>query len=184
MWNINSNRLRGMAVAAVAILLSACAATSSQRTAGQTIDDSVVLARVKAALVGNDTTKARQINVDVYRGVVQLNGFVDSAAEKSTATRVAKDVAGVREVRNNLEVGAGERTAGNVVDDSVITARVKSALVADDRTKAHQINVTTSNGEVQLGGFVDSPAAKAAAGEVARAVQGVKNVDNELDVRR
>lgn len=184
MWNISLNSLRGMAVVAAAVVLSACAATSSQRTAGETVDDSVVLARVKAALIENDTTKARQINVDVYRGVVQLNGFVDSDAEKSTAARVAKNVEGVRDVRNNLEIGAGERTAGNVVDDSVITARVKSALVADDRTKAHQINVTTSNGEVQLGGFVDSAAAKSAASEVARAVQGVKNVDNELDVRR
>lgn len=180
---LNFNSLRVCAVAAAALALSACASSSS-RTAGQTLDDTVVSGRVKAALIENDTTKARQINVDVNRGVVQLNGFVDSETEKTTATRVARNVEGVKEVHNNLKVSAGERTAGNVVDDSVITARVKSALVGDSRTKARDINVTTNDGVVQLGGFVDSSDEKAAAAEVARAVQGVKSVDNQLDVKK
>lgn len=181
---LNFNHLRVVTVTAAALVISACAGSATQRTTGQTIDDTVIAGRVKAALVENDTTKARQINVEVYRGVVQLNGFVDSQEQKTTATRVAKGIQGVKEVHNNLEVGEGSRTAGGVVDDSVITARVKSALVTDSRTQARDINVTTNSGVVQLGGFVDSSDEKAAAAEIARSVQGVKSVDNQLDVKR
>lgn len=179
----NLKYLRVIAIAAAAVIMSACSTSPSQRTAGQTVDDSVLLSKVKTALIENDTTKARQINVNVFEGVVQLNGFVDNETEKSTATKVSKSVTGVQEVRNNLEVGDSSRTAGNVVDDSTITARVKSALVADSRTKGGDINVTTNSGMVQLGGFVDSSNEKAAASEIARSVDGVKNVDNQLDVK-
>lgn len=183
MFNLNRNRF-GVSIFAVLLLaVSACTATNTQRTAGQTVDDSVLLGRVKAALVRDDTTKARDINVDVYRGVVQLNGFVDSNGEKMEASKVAKGVEGVRQVRNNLEVRSGDRTAGAVLDDGVITAKVKSALIADSRTKAREINVTTNEGVVQLSGFVDSSTARSAAAEVAGSISGVKSVRNELEVK-
>jgi osmotically-inducible protein OsmY len=73
-----------------------------------------------------------------------------------------------------------DRTAGQVVDDSVVTGKVKSALIADERTKAYQINVTTREGVVHLHGTVDSPAAKAAATQVAQSIAGVRKVQNEL----
>ncbi|NJO12476.1 MAG: BON domain-containing protein, partial [Gammaproteobacteria bacterium] len=112
-------------VALLALVLGAgCTATRTQQTAGETIDDSVVTARVKAALTGDEVTKARDIKVETYRGVVQLSGFADTHAEKSRATEVARDVDGVQEVRNDIEVQTrtAERSAGTVVDDSVITA--------------------------------------------------------------
>lgn len=74
-------------------------------------------------------------------------------------------------------------TAGRVVDDSVITAKVKAALVGDPSTKAHQINVETFQGTVQLSGFVDSTDARSRALEVARNVEGVKEVKDGLEVR-
>lgn len=73
--------------------------------------------------------------------------------------------------------------AGRVVDDSVITGKVKAALVADPTTKAHQINVETFKGQVQLNGFVDSAEARARATEIARNVEGVKEVKNSLQLR-
>jgi osmotically-inducible protein OsmY len=82
--------------------------------------------------------------------------------------------------------GPAERTASNagrVIDDSAITAKVKSALAADPTTKAHQINVETFHGTVQLSGFVDDAKARARAGQVARDIQGVKDVQNSLEVR-
>jgi osmotically-inducible protein OsmY len=89
----------------------------------------------------------------------------------------------VTSVRNNLRVQGQERTASAVVDDSVITTRVKSALIADARTKAYQIEVATEKGTVQLGGFVDSANAKRAAEEVAASVEGVKAVQNGVAVK-
>lgn len=183
MFKSNRNRFGIGILTTLMLAVCACSSTPSQRTAGQTVDDSVLLGRVKAALVRDDTTKARDINVDVYRGVVQLNGFVDSNAEKMEASKVTKGVNGVKEVRNNLEVRTGDRSAGTVLDDGVITAKVKSALVADSRTKAREINVTTNDGIVQLSGFVDSSAARSAASEVASSISGVRSVRNELEVK-
>lgn len=165
-------------------IMTGCSSAPSQRSAGQTLDDGVVATKVKSALIANDQTKARQIDVEVYKGEVQLNGFVDSNAAKMAAADTAKNVEGVQSVKNNLQVSTAERSAGDVVDDTVITARVKSALVGDPRTKAMQIEVDTNNGMVQLGGFVDSAAGKAAAAELASGVEGVKGVKNAIEVRQ
>src|SRR5688500_15160127 len=78
---------------------------------------------------------------------------------------------------------AAAANAGRVVDDSVITGKVKAALVADPTTKAHQISVETFKGVVQLSGFVDSSEAKQRATQVAGDIEGVKNVKNELELR-
>jgi osmotically-inducible protein OsmY len=74
-------------------------------------------------------------------------------------------------------------STGEYIDDSVITTKVKAALVEDPMTKAYQINVDTFKGDVQLSGFVDSAQAVAKAGEVARGVNGVKSVKNNLIVK-
>ncbi len=171
-------------IAGTAMLgVAACSATRTQRAPGEHVDDAVLLTNVKSALVANPVTEAGEINVDVNRGVVSLNGFVDSQNEKSKAGQVARDVDGVKEVRNNLSVKEGSSTAGEVIDDSILTAKVKAALIQSPDTKAHQINVETRAGVVQLSGFVDSAAAKAAASTVARSVTGVKDVKNELSVK-
>ncbi len=84
------------------------------------------------------------------------------------------------------EGGAAQRTAANagrVVDDSVITGKVKAALVADPTTKAHQIEVTTFQGRVQLSGFVDTNEARQRAVEIAKDVDGVKDVRSSLQLR-
>ena len=73
--------------------------------------------------------------------------------------------------------------AGRVVDDSVITGKVKAALVADPTTKAHQISVETFQGVVQFSGFVDTTEARSRATQVAQQVEGVKNVKNDLELR-
>lgn len=171
-----------LVMAGATVWLAGCMGTASQRTAGETIDDGVLTTRVKTALIGDNRTKARQIDVETYRGEVQLNGFVDSAAAKTAATSVARNVPGVVTVKNNLQVGA-DRSAGQVVDDATITARVRTALIGDPRTKSHQIEVTTNGGVVQLAGFVDNVTNKTAAEQLATRVAGVTRVNNRLEVR-
>ena len=73
--------------------------------------------------------------------------------------------------------------AGEYVDDSVITTKVKSLLAADDFLKSFEISVETFKGIVQLSGFVDSQKAVDKAGEIASSVQGVKSVKNNLNVK-
>ncbi len=86
----------------VALALGACSATRTQESAGEVVDDSVLTAKVKTALIEDPVTKADEINVETYRGVVQLGGFVETAREKSRAAEVARAVSGVKEVRNDL----------------------------------------------------------------------------------
>ncbi|MFO1454745.1 MAG: BON domain-containing protein [Steroidobacteraceae bacterium] len=159
------------------------AATDTRKTAGEAIDDAVVTTRVKAALIGDKTTKARKIDVETEQGIVQLNGFVDTAAEKTQAAKLARGVDGVKEVRNNLDVRPGNGSAGRAVDDSTLTAKVKTALADSPNAKARQVNVETKGGVVQLSGFVDSAEAKAEAARVAGNVQGVQTVENRIDVK-
>ena len=74
--------------------------------------------------------------------------------------------------------------AGEYVDDSVITTKIKSSLAADDFLKSFEISVETYKGTVQLSGFVDSQKAIDKAGEIARSVKGVKSVKNNLNVKK
>lgn len=169
----------------VLALASACSATRTQQSAGEVIDDSVLTSKVKIGLIDDPITKAGQINVETYRGVVQLGGFVDNTQQKEQATKVARSVTGVKEVRNDLRVSTKpDATAGQAVDDSMLTASVKTKLTEDSTTKAHQINVGTQMAVVQLTGFVDSTTMKSRAGELARSVAGVKDVRNDLEIRQ
>ena len=79
-------------------------AGASQQSAGEVVDDSVVTAKVKAKLIDDPVTKAYQINVETFKGTVQLSGSVDSAEARSRATQLARDVGGVKDVKNSLQV--------------------------------------------------------------------------------
>jgi len=173
-------------IVVVSLAAAACASTRTTKSAGEQVDDTVTTAAVKSALIADPATKAYQIDVETFKGTVQLNGFVDSADSKSRATEVAKKQKGVVAVRNNLNVksAVADNTTERVVDDSAITSKVKTALAGDPRTKAHQVNVETHNGVVQLSGFVDTPEAKVTAETLASNVDHVKSVDNEIDVKR
>jgi osmotically-inducible protein OsmY len=96
--------LLALSLAAAPLAAVACASDPSARSTGEYVDDKVVSAKVKAALVGDPTTKAYQIGVTTYEGVVQLSGFVDSTAQVARATEVARSVDGVREVKNELQI--------------------------------------------------------------------------------
>ena len=84
--------------------LVSCAGTSKQPSTGQYIDDSAITAKVKAAIFDEDSLKSLQITVVTFKGTVQLSGFVDSAKNVTTAGQVARNVEGVRAVKNDLVV--------------------------------------------------------------------------------
>src|SRR3982751_5968634 len=121
----------GAVVALVTLAMVACASTRTQKSPGEQVDDSVTTGRVKAALIADPVTKAHQIDVETFKGTVQLNGFVDSSASKEHASEVAKNTKGVTAVHNNLTVRTAERSGETVVDDGAITTKVKAALAGD-----------------------------------------------------
>jgi hyperosmotically inducible protein len=161
----------------------AVSAEEPKRSFGEYTDDTVILSKVKTALIDDETADADEINVEVRKGIVQLNGFVDNAKEKAQAETVAKGVSGVKGVENNLLIKQEKETAGKAIDDSGVTAKVKSALIDSPDTKGGDIKVETRAGVVQLSGFVDSEAQKNAATKVTQSVSGVKAVKNSLSIK-
>jgi hyperosmotically inducible periplasmic protein len=149
----------------------------------RTRSDTEITARVKTALIQDDETKAHQINVETENGVVQLSGFVESEQMKAAAAAAARDVSGVRQVRNELMVRQGDRTTGRATDDTVIAAKVKSELATDSAlATAGNVNVEVRNGVVQLSGFVSSADQKREAEQIARQVAGVTEVRNSIAI--
>ncbi|MFA5628249.1 MAG: BON domain-containing protein [Thiohalomonadaceae bacterium] len=84
--------------------LMACASTAHKEGTGQYFDNSVITAKVKAALVEDPLTKAMEINVETFKGVVQLSGFVSSRAAANRAVELARGVAGVKSVKNDMRI--------------------------------------------------------------------------------
>jgi len=88
-----------------AALLGACAPTATSRSTGQALDDAAITARVKTQIAQTESLgQAMQINVDTYRGVVSLAGFVDNERQARDAVQAATKVSGVDKVINNLRV--------------------------------------------------------------------------------
>lgn len=87
-----------------ALSISGCASTSTQSGTGEYIDDSVITAKVKAAILNEETLKVAEINVETFKGVVQLSGFVSSQADIDRAVVVTRGVAGVKSVKNDMRV--------------------------------------------------------------------------------
>ena len=84
--------------------VTGCASTPTHESTGQYIDDSVVTTSVKAAILNEPTLKVSEINVETYKGAVQLSGFVRSEENIATAMRVARGVDGVKSVKNDMRL--------------------------------------------------------------------------------
>ena len=86
------------------LLVAACAGTSKKESTGEYVDDSWITTKVKTAILNEPSLKVAQINVETFKGVVQLSGFVRSQADVDKAVQVARGVAGVKSVKNDMRV--------------------------------------------------------------------------------
>jgi len=164
--------------------VDATGAVAPSTTVGTDIDDSVVTTRVKTALLDNIDVKGFDIQVETRKGEVMLSGFVSNQAQIEQAMAVAKGIEGVKSINNKLSTKEGLATVGNQIDDSVITAEVKAALLADDNVKSLDITVATHKTEVQLSGFVNNQGQIDRALEVAHSVKGVTQVGNQMSIKK
>ncbi|WP_076591864.1 BON domain-containing protein [Herminiimonas arsenitoxidans] len=101
------NKSKWLTALFTAILLTTvvgCASTAKQEGTGEYFDDSFITTKVKAAILNEPGLKVTEINVETFKGIVQLSGFVKSAADIPKATSVARSVKGVQSVKNNLIV--------------------------------------------------------------------------------
>ena len=81
-----------------------CASTENRESVGEYVDDSAITTKVKAAFAVDPTLKATEINVETFKGVVQLSGFVAQAGDIPAATNVARGIKGVKSVKNDMRV--------------------------------------------------------------------------------
>lgn len=84
--------------------LMGCASTATREGTGEYVDDAVITTKVKAAIFNEPGLKVSEINVETYKGVVQLSGFVSSKATQSKAADLARGIAGVKSVKDDMRV--------------------------------------------------------------------------------
>jgi osmotically-inducible protein OsmY len=103
MTNIARRWVSLVGIAFVALTLG-CASTAKQEGSGEYVDDTVITTKVKAAIFNEPTLKSAEINVETFKGVVQLSGFVSSKAAENKAVEVSRTVAGVKSVKNDMRL--------------------------------------------------------------------------------
>lgn len=175
----------------LAISLAACGKSPDESTAaapsssmGDVIDNTVVTARIKSALMANPRINSYDFKVETRNGEVLLSGFVDTQEQLDLAMETVQAVEGVGSIQNKVILKGASATAGNKVDDGVITARVKAALLADPSVHSLDIRVVTRIDQVQLSGFVESQAQIDRAMALTQAISGVKHVANEMAIKK
>ena len=97
-------RCSGFFIVALMLTALGCASTSQQASTGEYIDDTWITTRVKAEILKEPTLKVTQINVETYKNVVQLSGFVDSSESMTKAVAIARSVQGVSSVKNDMRL--------------------------------------------------------------------------------
>ena len=146
------------------------------------VTDSWLTSKTKIALFSDDRVKGSQVKVETKDGVVHLRGKVDSAEAKAAATSVAQGIEGVKSVKNDLQVvSPGARKAVDAKDADIAKA-VETRLGREGDLK--KIDVRADAGVVTLTGEVPTISASAKASEVARGVNGVRSVKNQLTFTR
>jgi hyperosmotically inducible protein len=146
--------------------------------------------KIRGRLLVKANVSAASTKVNVTDGVVLLTGTADSVAQKELTEIYAKEIDGVRSVRNEIvvmplaESTARRETIGERVDDASITSQLKYALLTHKSTSMLKTKVSTTEGVVTIAGEASSDAEKSLVTKLAEDVRGVKSVNNEMNVKK
>ncbi|MCD6050427.1 MAG: transport-associated protein [Verrucomicrobia bacterium] len=148
--------------------------------------DGWIATKVKSTLLFHRNVRATKTDVNVKDGVVILSGEASSMAQKELTTEYAKDVEGVKSVKNEMTVATApvttSETVGEKIDDASITAQVKSALVSHRSTSAFKTKVSTTDGIVTVSGSAKNEAEKSLVTKLVSDIHGVISVNNNMVV--
>ena len=146
--------------------------------------DAWITTKVKGALAFHKNVSASDTEVITQNGIVILNGKAETESQKQLTSEYAKDVDGVLEVRNNLVVtNHPHRSLGRKVDDSSITAQIKTSLLFHKSTHALATKVVTKNGVVTLHGEAKNGAERDLVTKLSEDIEGVRHVNNRMIVK-
>jgi hyperosmotically inducible protein len=148
--------------------------------------DTWVGLKVKSALLFHRNVRATKTDVNVSKGMVSLSGEASSMAQKELTTEYAKDVEGVKGVKNEMTIAkagtAPDETTGEKIDDASITAQVKASLLAHRSTSAVKTKVETTDGIVTLTGIAKNAAEKSLVTKLVTDIDGVSSVVNNMTI--
>ncbi len=148
-------------------------------------DDVAITAAVKKALFEEKGINSTDISVTTRNGMVYLGGSVRNAEELGKVLNLVWSVEGVRSVESDLIIsGKTSQTAGDYASDAAVTARVKTALGSANASFVMNVSVETENGVTRLTGEVDNESSKRQAGIITQNVDGVRQVVNDLAVKK
>lgn len=99
-----ASRFSAFLFSLVLLALAGCASTPKSEGTGEYLDDTFITTKVKAELVNDPVVKATEVNVETFKGVVQLSGFVTSQAAANKAVEIARNVKGVKSVKNDMRI--------------------------------------------------------------------------------
>lgn len=157
---------------------------SSMKKVDGYMDDSGITAKAKAALVDDDAIKSTDISVKTHSGVVTLSGFVTSQDQAEKAVAVVQKIEGVKSVSDKLHVRDSKSSSvKGYAGDAATTSEIKAKLLADDIVPSRNVKVETTDGVVELSGHVANQAQSDRAESIAKAIEGVKSVKNDLTVK-
>ena len=97
-------RATSLLAAATLVFTLGCASTAKTEGTGEYVDDTVITTKVKSAILGEPGLKVSEVNVETFKGVVQLSGFVSSRGDIDSAMRLARNVEGVKSVKNDMQL--------------------------------------------------------------------------------
>ncbi len=148
--------------------------------------DGWISMQVKTSLLFNRNVSGIKTQVFVNDGIVTLRGEAENQAQKDLAGEYAKDIQGVKDVKNEMTIAKvsnkSEQTLGEKIDDASITAQVKMAFLSHHSTSAFKTGVETHDGVVTLTGKTSNGAGKDMATKVANDVSGVMKVINNMTI--
>jgi osmotically-inducible protein OsmY len=147
--------------------------------------DDWVTMKVKSSLAFHKNVSATATEVHTAAGVVTLTGVADTDADRALTAEYTKDVEGVVAVRNELTVTATARpreTVGETIDDSSITAQIKTSLLFHKSVRAMATKIITRRGMVSVHGEAKTEAEKATVTRLAEDIKGVKHVTNHMTI--
>ncbi|CNK67853.1 molecular chaperone OsmY [Yersinia pseudotuberculosis] len=157
---------------------------SSIKKADNYINDSAITARVKRELLAQSWLKGTDISVETNDGDVTLSGFVNSLSQIDDTKELVGSILDVKLVKNELHVkDQKSQSVSEYAGDAATTSSVKAKLLADDIVPSRKIKVETTDGVVQLSGDVENKAQSERAESIAKAVNGVKSVKNDLNIK-
>ena len=172
--------MKTISLLSLVALLFALPLHAQDKSAGEHVDDTWLHTKVKTKLA---TSQGASINIEVYKGEVQLAGFTADREAKERLPDAASRVSGVEKVYNQIIVVEPGRSAGERLDDGVLVTAVEANLADDSAGLAAAINTEANRGVVLLSGFIDSEDMRAKVLEIVRGVDGVKDIIDGMNLK-